>query len=184
MEAQTRAAVGCCNNEKPLDCDRCVYHLFEGAAQAQGLRPHMEDFYIFEEDLKDFLCDSNEKKDEVVSRITFCGVYDGHGGGTLLRQAYIEISERAARFLCENLHVQILLHREFTSNVETAIFEGFRLTDDKLVELQVKEDWYDGSTAVVALFLNNMLFVGNVGDSEACLVSVKLVREYFGLTVL
>lgn len=55
--------------------------------------------------------------------------------------------------------------------MQNAIELAFEETDKNIVEVSNKEEWMNGSTGVVALISDHSLYIANVGDSEACLVS-------------
>jgi len=92
-------------------------------------------------------------------RVSFYGVYDGHGGVD------------AAKAVQSDLHKNIISKPQFASgDFETAIKEGFAQTDEAIVTRSNTEGWMNGSTGVIGLLVDNKLYVANVGDSEACLV--------------
>jgi len=61
------------------------------------------------------------------------------------------------------------------TDVLKAINVGFEKTDATIVESSLKHGWMNGSTAVIGLLLDHNLYIANVGDSEAILVSEKYV---------
>ena len=91
--------------------------------------------------------------------LAFYGIYDGHRG------------IRAAEFAAEFLHTNILEHSDFSTNTELAIREGFIQTDDEFITKakSQEEQWNDGCTAVVAIFLGTKLYIANCGDAEILL---------------
>jgi len=46
-------------------------------------------------------------------------------------------------------------------------------TDKTIVDQANEQGWMNGSTAVVGVVADGKLFIGNIGDSEAILVSVE-----------
>jgi len=100
------------------------------------------------------LSGSFEPSKEICS---FFGVYDGHGG------------KRAADFVAQNLHQYIMESSYFHSNIRKAIKEGFKQTEEEFLELAKRDNFGDGTTAIVAFLVKNTLTVGNVGDSEGVL---------------
>lgn len=90
--------------------------------------------------------------------ISFYAVYDGHGG------------VQAANMCEEIFHKNLISTEEFHSNnIEEAISKAFEKTDKEILEKSVEENWTSGSTAVMALIHENILWVANAGDSEAVL---------------
>jgi protein phosphatase 2C family protein 2/3 len=53
--------------------------------------------------------------------------------------------------------------------VEEALKKGFLKTDQQILQKSSIEGWTDGSTAVLALVLNDSIYIANTGDSEAVL---------------
>jgi len=69
-----------------------------------------------------------------------------------------------------------------SGDIVSAIKEGFAEVDEKIVKLSNEAGWMNGSTGVIAVLVDTKLYIANVGDSEACLVSEheggsKLVAE-------
>lgn len=56
-------------------------------------------------------------------------------------------------------------------DIEGALKAGFAQTDDEIVKKSNADGWMNGSTGVVAILVDNKLYIANVGDSEACVVS-------------
>ena len=50
-------------------------------------------------------------------------------------------------------------------------------TDKQILDVANKEQWKDGSTAVICLIVGTTLFTANIGDSEAILIS----EEYLSM---
>lgn len=132
------------------------YTLVSGSHAAQGRRDTMEDAHVHIDDVL-----SMREGIANFHQVAFYGVYDGHGGTT------------AAEMVERLLHGNIFGSDHFrTSDVPNAITEGFTTTDKTIVEAANREGWMNGSTAVAAVVADGELFVGNIGDSEAVLVSV------------
>eukprot|EP00210_Caulerpa_lentillifera_P005803 g5549.t1 len=93
------------------------------------------------------------KNGEVVS---FFGVFDGHGGCG------------AARYVRDNLIVNLLDHPKFLTDLEVALKESYILTDKKFLGTSISNR-DDGCTAVTAVIVGRKLVVANVGDSRAVL---------------
>lgn len=74
----------------------------------------------------------------------------------------------------EQLHNAIFATQEFQDGkAEDSLSQGFQQVDKIVVEKANSEGWMNGTTAVVAMILDGTLYVANVGDAEACLVSVE-----------
>lgn len=97
-------------------------------------------------------------EDEVInlfSKIAFFGVYDGHGG------------VRAADYLKAHLHERICNQEAFAKgDFETAIKTGFQKTDDEFLKLCKERYFMDGSTAVVAMIIDNKLITAHAGKKK------------------
>ena len=50
---------------------------------------------------------------------------------------------------------------------------GFEETDETIVRKSIEDGWMNGSTGVVGVIVDRKLYIANVGDSEACIVSEK-----------
>lgn len=127
---------------------RCNFGDIAAVRSIQGSRPHMEDSYYAD------ACVKNDSSHGLFA------VFDGHGG------------HRASDYTAEHLHHMILNNSQHRFDEEPllAIEAGFRQLDQAWLTLATRNGWDDGSTAVVALIVNRMLYVGNVGDSR-CVVS-------------
>ncbi|CAL9128962.1 unnamed protein product [Musa textilis] len=142
------------------------------AAEDKGSRHTMEDASVV---LLDASLESPGKL-----RCAHFAVYDGHGG------------RLAAEYAQRHLHANVLsagLPRELMDIKATkkAIFEGFRRTDESLLEESAKGNWQDGATAVCVWVLGEtvssfgfniischellfiQVFVANIGDAKAVL---------------
>ena len=93
---------------------------------------------------------------------SFFGIYDGHGGN------------KCSEFLRDNLHKLILNDINFPENVELAIKNGFKNAEknffnDFALDQTDKNNILDrsGSCAVIILFVDDIIYVANVGDSRA-----------------
>jgi len=94
-------------------------------------------------------------------KIAYYGVYDGHGGKT------------TADLVQDMLHKTVFETQEFREGQPVdSLVHGFKTVDDFVVEKSNNEGWMNGTTAVVGMVLDGTLYIGNVGDAEACLVSV------------
>lgn len=118
-----------------------------GAVSEIGRRASNEDTHLLMEDVREGLYAGKDK-------LHFYAVYDGHGGTAT--------SEAAVK----HVHRCILTDPEFAAgNTEAAITNGYVKAD---TDMAVPGD-KSGSTAVTALIHGKMLYVANVGDSEAVL---------------
>ncbi|KAK6795715.1 hypothetical protein RDI58_009170 [Solanum bulbocastanum] len=95
-------------------------------------------------------------------RCAHFAIYDGHGG--LL----------AAEYARKHLHANVLsagLPRELldVKAAKKAILEGFRRTDESLLQESTKGGWQDGAAAVCVWVLGSKVFVANIGDAKAIL---------------
>ncbi|KAL8645010.1 MAG: hypothetical protein Q9210_006953 [Variospora velana] len=124
----------------------------------QGWRISMEDAHaavldLQAEDLeKDFEAATPEK------RLSFFGVYDGHGG------------DRVALFAGENIHKILAKQEAFKKgNYEQALKDGFLATDRAILNNPKYEEEVSGCTASVGLISKTTIYVANAGDSRSVL---------------
>lgn len=142
------------------------YTLHSGSHDEQGRRDTMEDTHIH-------LDVVSVEGSAPYRKVSYYGVYDGHGGKT------------TADLVKEQLHNAIFASQEFQDGkAEDSLSLGFQQVDKIVVEKANTEGWMNGTTAVVAMILDGTLYVANVGDAEACLVSVEgdEVKEVTNLT--
>lgn len=109
-------------------------------------------------------------------KCSFFGLFDGHGG------------EGCANFLKERLHLYIVKDDFFPSNPKQAILNGFSRCEADFIEfyalgkatskaevqspvngIENKVVDRSGSCALIVLFVNELVYVANVGDSRALL---------------
>ena len=113
-------------------------------------------------------------------------VYDGHG----------KVGHKVSQFVCDKIENKLQNHPEFYSNVSKALEETFLIVNDELrnspfevsLFLFFKNmfiiNWlhflhnaqfpiFSGTTAVVMLLCNDILYVSNVGDSRAVLGEIN-----------
>lgn len=122
------------------------------AAEDKGSRHTMEDAWVV---LLDAAADSPGKL-----RCAHFAIYDGHGG------------RLAAEYAQKHLHANVLsagLPRELldVKAAKRAILDGFRKTDEALLQESAAGGWQDGATAVCVWVLGQTVFVANVGDAKA-----------------
>lgn len=85
----------------------------------------------------------------------FFGCFDGHGGASV------------AQYAGKNLHKFILKQPEYPDNIELSLKNGFMAIDEAMLQDDSLKDVMAGSTAVVALIRNNVLYCANAGDSRS-----------------
>ena len=97
-------------------------------------------------------------------KASYFAVFDGHGGN------------RCADFLRDNLLKLICNNDYFPNNIPKAIKTGFADADQIFLEDTIKDgnELVDnsGSCGLILLVVDNILYIGNVGDSR-CLISLK-----------
>mmetsp|Transcript_4732 Transcript_4732/g.7357 ORF Transcript_4732/g.7357 Transcript_4732/m.7357 type:complete len:305 (+) Transcript_4732:175-1089(+) len=127
-----------------LTAPSCAF-LEYGVVQRQGPRPHQEDRFLF-------------KRNDMHA---FFGIFDGHGG--------FECAEHVR----DSLHDHIMNHPEFSTNLPEAIHHGVSLTDSIWLQNCIQNSAnISGTTGVFGFIRDNVLTVGNVGDSR-CILSRK-----------
>jgi len=112
-----------------------------GSFEAQGLRHTMEDVHVY------------FKKEKYGKRIYCAALFDGHGGRDVVD--YLE------PFFCTRLYDCLDLN-----DVPKSLTTLFQQLDDEMNNQDLKA----GSTAVVVIIVDNVLYSANIGDSEACIV--------------
>ncbi|KAI4207626.1 MAG: hypothetical protein LQ346_000433 [Caloplaca aetnensis] len=129
-----------------------------GVSAMQGWRISMEDAHaavldLQAEDLgKDFEAATPDK------RLSFFGVYDGHGG------------DRVALFAGENIHKILAKQEAFKKgDFEQALKDGFLATDRAILNNPKYEEEVSGCTASVGLISKTTIYVANAGDSRSVL---------------
>ena len=103
-----------------------------------------------------------QKKCDRWPKCSFFAIFDGHGGHT------------CADFLRDNLHQFIIRDPEFPTNPRQAIVNGFWKSEQYFLDTVEKfsagrHNMLDrsGSCAIVTLFVDDLCFTANVGDSRA-----------------
>ena len=99
-------------------------------------------------------------------KCSFFGIYDGHGGCN------------CSDFLRDQLHSYVVKDSKFPDNPIQALMNGFEQAEKDFIlnhALNKKLEIVDrsGSCAIVALIVEDMCYVANVGDSRAVLSSNK-----------
>ncbi|KAJ7970320.1 Protein phosphatase 2C family protein [Quillaja saponaria] len=122
------------------------------AAEDKGSRHTMEDAWVV---LLDASLDYPGKL-----RCAHFAIYDGHGG------------RLAAEYAKKHLQKNVLsagLPRELldVKAAKRAILDGFRKTDESLLQESASGGWQDGATAVCVWVLDQTVLVANIGDAKA-----------------
>ncbi|KUJ15630.1 protein phosphatase-like protein 2C [Mollisia scopiformis] len=125
----------------------------------QGWRISMEDAHAAVLDLQSASEDGKETKPASgETRLSFFGVYDGHGG------------DKVAQFAGENIHQIIAKQDAFKKgDIEQALKDGFLATDRAILNDPRYEEEVSGCTASVGIVSAKKIYVGNAGDSRSVL---------------
>lgn len=100
--------------------DECVIY---GVSAMQGWRITMEDAHTAELDLCSKFLDKDQSPTDPDKRLSFFGVYDGHGG------------EQMACYAGENVHRIVSKQESFAKDdIEQALKDGFLATDRAILE--------------------------------------------------
>ncbi|XVE58743.1 hypothetical protein DITRI_Ditri04bG0193400 [Diplodiscus trichospermus] len=121
-------------------------------AEDKGSRHTMEDAWVI---MLDATLNSPGKL-----RCRHFAIYDGHGG------------RLAAEYAQKHLHANVVsagLPRELldVKAAKRAILDGFRKTDEALLQESSSGGWQDGATAVCVWVIEKVVFVANIGDAKA-----------------
>ncbi|KAG7055012.1 protein phosphatase [Colletotrichum scovillei] len=129
--------------------------LLYGVSAMQGWRISMEDAHIT---ILDLLTPGSDEAKKHESKLSFFGVFDGHGG------------DKVALFAGENIHDIIKKQETFKKgNYEQALKDGFLATDRAILNDPKYEEEVSGCTACVGLISDNKIYVANAGDSRSVL---------------
>ncbi|KAH6801793.1 Protein phosphatase 2C family protein [Perilla frutescens var. frutescens] len=139
-------------NTEASNTTKGLFALEADAAEDKGSRHTMEDAWVV---LQDATSDSSGNL-----RCAHFAIYDGHGG------------RLAAAYAQKHLHKSVLsagLPRELldVKIAKKAILNGFRKTDEALLQESAAGGWQDGATAVCVWVLGQTVFVANIGDAKA-----------------
>ncbi|XP_078785929.1 integrin-linked kinase-associated serine/threonine phosphatase 2C isoform X3 [Oryzias latipes] len=134
-------------------CKEGLPELKAYVAARRGEREEMQDAHVLLPDLMGFL----PSQPELVSRLSYFAVFDGHGGA------------RASRFAAEHLH-----HNLAKKFPPTEPGRSCRLT---CVSVGRKPSWKDGSTATCVLVVDDVLYVANLGDSRAVMCRTEAAAD-------
>ncbi|EQB51005.1 Protein phosphatase 2C-like 2 [Colletotrichum gloeosporioides] len=129
--------------------------LLYGVSAMQGWRISMEDAHIT---VLDLLAPGSDEAKKHDSKLSFFGVFDGHGG------------DKVALFAGEHIHEIIKKQETFKKgNYEQALKDGFLATDRAILNDPKYEEEVSGCTACVGLISDNKIYVANAGDSRSVL---------------
>jgi protein phosphatase 2C family protein 2/3 len=133
--------------------------LIFGVSSMQGWRISMEDAHAAVLDLQSVAEEGKETKPAGVdTRLSFFGVYDGHGG------------DKVAQFAGENIHQIIAKQEAFKKgDIEQALKDGFLATDRAILNDPRYEEEVSGCTASVGIVSAKKIYVANAGDSRSVL---------------
>ncbi|KXT18260.1 hypothetical protein AC579_2921 [Pseudocercospora musae] len=124
----------------------------------QGWRISMEDAHAAVLDLQALEGDEELKPAAADVRVSFFGVYDGHGG------------DKVALYTGEHLHNIVAKQESFKNkDFEQALKDGFLAIDRAILSDPRYEEEVSGCTASVAIATKDKIYVGNAGDSRSVL---------------
>lgn len=128
--------------------------LFYGVSAMQGWRISMEDAHTT---VLDLLANADAQDAKAhPSKLSFFGVFDGHGG------------DKVALFAGENIHRIVAKQDAFKAgNYEQALKDGFLATDRAILNDPKYEEEVSGCTACVGLISNDKVYIANAGDSRS-----------------
>ncbi|KAK3116632.1 Protein phosphatase 2C 2 [Teratosphaeriaceae sp. CCFEE 6253] len=134
--------------------DRVVF----GVSAMQGWRINMEDAHANILDLQPLEGDEEPKPAESDVRISYFGVYDGHGG------------DKVALYTGEHLHKIVAKQEAFKKgDFEQALKDGFLAIDRAILSDPKYEEEVSGCTSTVGIVTHDKIYVGNAGDSRTVL---------------
>lgn len=129
-----------------------------GVSAMQGWRISMEDAHAAVLDLQAEDADKGFVAATPEDRLSFFGVYDGHGG------------DKVALYAGENIHKILAKQEAFKKkDFEQALKDGFLATDRAILSDPKYEEEVSGCTASVGLISKTTIYVGNAGDSRSVL---------------
>ncbi|KAI6784219.1 uncharacterized protein J7T54_004765 [Emericellopsis cladophorae] len=131
--------------------------LIWGVSAMQGWRISMEDAHTAELDIGPVVL-KDDQKDNNNDRLSFFGVFDGHGG------------DKVALFTGESMHKIISKQDTFKKgDYAQGLKDGFLATDRAILNDPKYEEEVSGCTACVALVAGKKVYVANAGDSRGVL---------------
>ncbi|KAI9822768.1 MAG: Protein phosphatase 2C 2 [Thelocarpon impressellum] len=129
-----------------------------GVSAMQGWRITMEDAHAAVLDLQAEDRKNGFKAAPAALRLSFFGVYDGHGG------------DKVALFAGEKIHKIVAAQEAFAKgDLEQALKDGFLATDRAILSDPRYEEEVSGCTASVGIITNDKIYVANAGDSRSVL---------------
>ncbi|KAF2677260.1 PP2C-domain-containing protein [Lentithecium fluviatile CBS 122367] len=130
--------------------------LIFGVSSMQGWRISMEDAHATVLDLH--ALDGDGKPTPADQRLSFFGVYDGHGG------------DKVAIYTGDNLHKIVAKQEAFKEgDLKKALQDGFLATDRAILSDPKYEEEVSGCTASVGIISKDKIYVANSGDSRTVL---------------
>lgn len=156
-----RFEVDLTQNQQKESAGELGFEIEADVAEDKGTRHTMEDAWVV---LPNDTPDSPGKL-----RCAHYAIYDGHGG------------RRAAEYAQKYLHKNVLsegLPRELldVKAAKKAILDGFRKTDESLLQESNAGGWQDGATAVCVWVLGHTVFVANIGDAKAVVARSPIIE--------
>ncbi|KAL7623476.1 Protein phosphatase 2C 2 [Parahypoxylon ruwenzoriense] len=131
--------------------DRLLY----GVSAMQGWRISMEDAHCI---ILDLLNPEGDNKKVHPSRLSFFGVFDGHGG------------DKVAQFAGKNIYDILKKQDTFKAgNYEQSLKDTFLATDRAILSDPQYEEEVSGCTACCGLITNEKIYIANAGDSRSVL---------------
>ncbi|KAL8392666.1 hypothetical protein RB595_002748 [Gaeumannomyces hyphopodioides] len=131
--------------------ERFIY----GVSAMQGWRISMEDAHTT---VLDLLASNSEASKQHKGKLSFFGVFDGHGG------------DKVALFAGDNIHKIVQNQDTFKAgNYEQALKDGFLATDRAILNDPKYEEEVSGCTACVGLITDDKIYIANAGDSRSVL---------------
>lgn len=130
--------------------------LIFGVSSMQGWRISMEDSHAAILDMATH--DEKGKSTQIDKRLSFFGVYDGHGG------------DKVALYTGDNLHNIVAKQEAFKQgDLKKALQDGFLATDRAILSDPKYEEEVSGCTATVAILAKDKIYCANAGDSRTVL---------------
>jgi len=118
----------------------------------------MEDAHAAILDLQAKYINKSAESTSPDQRLSFFGVYDGHGG------------DKVALFAGEKVHQIVAKQEAFSKgNIEQALKDGFLATDRAILDDPRYEEEVSGCTASVGVISRDKIWVANAGDSRTVL---------------
>jgi len=103
---------------------------------------------------------SNYSINNIENDLSFFGVFDGHSGGVV------------SKYASKELHKIFMREEEFKlKNYEKALKSAFFKLDEQMKKDEELSNSEAGSTAVISLITDDLLYIANCGDSRAIISS-------------